>query len=154
MSSSVPQNGVCHPLSNTHTPTYTIRGLGIIRGTCHRTKLIACTEKTQLMWPAFLSGRLQINNYDIERTDPFLCEISTSNLKIPTTLNFPDITPGPVWDYNRRRLREHSSVRMQHLKNRVLRATDNFERRKHYRDLHIAFKISYVYDYRGRSHLL
>jgi hypothetical protein len=36
---------------------------------------------------------------------------------------------------------------MQHLQNRVLRAIGNLERRTPVREMHVAFKIPYVYDY-------
>jgi hypothetical protein len=38
-------------------------------------------------------------------------------------------------------------MELQRLQNRVLRAISNLDRRTPVRDLHLAFKISYVYDY-------
>jgi hypothetical protein len=38
-------------------------------------------------------------------------------------------------------------MKLQHLQNRVLRANSNLDRRTPVRDLHLAFKIPYVYDY-------
>jgi hypothetical protein len=38
-------------------------------------------------------------------------------------------------------------MKLQRLQNRVLRAIGNLDRRTPVRDLHLAFKIPYVYDY-------
>jgi hypothetical protein len=38
-------------------------------------------------------------------------------------------------------------MKLQRLQNRVLRAIGNLDRRSPVRDLHLAFKIPYVYDY-------
>jgi hypothetical protein len=38
-------------------------------------------------------------------------------------------------------------MKLQRLQNRVLRAISNLDRRTSVRDLHLAFKIPYVYDY-------
>jgi hypothetical protein len=38
-------------------------------------------------------------------------------------------------------------MKLQRLQNRVLHAIGNLDRRTPVRDLHLAFKISYVYDY-------
>jgi hypothetical protein len=38
-------------------------------------------------------------------------------------------------------------MKLQHLQNRVLCAIGNFDRRTPVRDLHLAFKIPYAYDY-------
>jgi hypothetical protein len=38
-------------------------------------------------------------------------------------------------------------MKLQHLQNRVLRAIGNIDRRTPVRDLHLEFKIPYVYDY-------
>jgi hypothetical protein len=38
-------------------------------------------------------------------------------------------------------------MKLQRLQNKVLRTSGNFPRRTTVRDLHIAFKIPYVYDY-------
>jgi hypothetical protein len=38
-------------------------------------------------------------------------------------------------------------MKLQRLQNRVLRAISNLDRRTPVRDLHLAFKIPYVYDY-------
>jgi hypothetical protein len=42
-------------------------------------------------------------------------------------------------------------LKLQCLQNRVLRAVGDFDRRTPVRDLHLAFKIPYVYDYVGKS---
>jgi hypothetical protein len=42
-------------------------------------------------------------------------------------------------------------MKLQRLQNRILRAISNLDRRTPVRDLHLAFKIPYVYDYITKS---
>jgi hypothetical protein len=38
-------------------------------------------------------------------------------------------------------------LQLQRLQNRVLRVTDNFKRRKHFREMNVAFRINYAYNF-------
>jgi hypothetical protein len=49
----------------------------------------------------------------------------------------------PTWEF----VAETHLMKLQHLQNRVLRTIGNLDWRTPVRDLHLAFKISYVYDY-------
>jgi hypothetical protein len=49
----------------------------------------------------------------------------------------------PTWEY----ATDAHLLKLQHLHNRVLRAIGNLDRRTPVRELHLAFKIPYVYDY-------
>jgi hypothetical protein len=49
----------------------------------------------------------------------------------------------PTWEF----VADTHLMKLQRLQNRVLRAIGNLDRRTPVRDLHLAFKISYVYDY-------
>jgi hypothetical protein len=49
----------------------------------------------------------------------------------------------PTWEF----AADTHLMTLQHLQNRVLRAIGNLDRRTLVRDLHLAFKIPYVYDY-------
>jgi hypothetical protein len=49
----------------------------------------------------------------------------------------------PTWEF----AADTHLMRLQRLQNRVLRAIGNLDRRTLVRDLHLAFKIPYVYDY-------
>jgi hypothetical protein len=48
----------------------------------------------------------------------------------------------PTWEFA-----AGTQLKLQRLQNRVLRATGNLDRITPVRDLHLAFKIPYVYDY-------
>jgi hypothetical protein len=50
----------------------------------------------------------------------------------------------PTWEFEA----DTHLMKLQRLQNRVLRAIGNLDRRTHFRDLHLAFKIPYVYDYK------
>jgi hypothetical protein len=49
----------------------------------------------------------------------------------------------PTWEF----AEDTHLMKLQRLQNRVLRAIGNIDRRTPVRDLHLAFKIPYVYDY-------
>jgi hypothetical protein len=49
----------------------------------------------------------------------------------------------PIWEY----VADPRLLKLQCLQNRVLRAIENFEGCTPIRELHVAFKIHYVYDY-------
>jgi hypothetical protein len=49
----------------------------------------------------------------------------------------------PAWEF----AAESHPLKLQRLQNRVLRTIGNFPRRTSVRDLHVAFKIPYVYDF-------
>jgi hypothetical protein len=49
----------------------------------------------------------------------------------------------PTWEF----AADTHLLKLQRLQNRVLRAVDHLGRRTPVRDVHLAFKISYVYDY-------
>jgi hypothetical protein len=49
----------------------------------------------------------------------------------------------PTWEF----VAETHLLKLQRLQNRVLRAVGDLDRRTPVRDLHLAFKIPYVYDY-------
>jgi hypothetical protein len=49
----------------------------------------------------------------------------------------------PAWEF----AAESHLLKLQRLQNRVRRTIGNFPRRTSVRDLHVAFKIPYVYDY-------
>jgi hypothetical protein len=49
----------------------------------------------------------------------------------------------PTWEF----AADNHLMKLQRLQNRVLRAFGNLDRRAPVRDLHLAFKIPYVYDY-------
>jgi hypothetical protein len=51
----------------------------------------------------------------------------------------------PTWKYA---VEDHFFI-LQRLQNRVLRAIGNLDRGTPVREFHVAFKIPYVYDYRG-----
>jgi hypothetical protein len=52
-----------------------------------------------------------------------------------------------AWTYRKHASRARMRGKLQRLQNRVLRAISNLDRRTPVRDLHLAFKIPYVYDY-------
>jgi hypothetical protein len=49
----------------------------------------------------------------------------------------------PVWEF----VADTHLLKLQRLQNKVLRTIGNFPRRIQVRDLHVAFKIPYVYDF-------
>jgi hypothetical protein len=49
----------------------------------------------------------------------------------------------PTWEYTA----DAHLMKLQRLQNRLLRATGNFDRRTAVREMHMALKIPYVYDY-------
>jgi hypothetical protein len=49
----------------------------------------------------------------------------------------------PTWEY----ATDTHLLILQRLQNRVLRAVENFDRRTPIREMHVVFKIPYVYDY-------
>jgi hypothetical protein len=49
----------------------------------------------------------------------------------------------PAWEF----AAETNLLKLQRLQNKILRAIDKFPRRTPVRDLHMAFRIPYVYDY-------
>jgi hypothetical protein len=53
----------------------------------------------------------------------------------------------PTWEF----AADIHLMKLQRLQNRVLRAIGNFHRRTPVRDLHLALKMSYMYDYRALS---
>jgi hypothetical protein len=53
----------------------------------------------------------------------------------------------PTWEYEA----DAHLFTLQRLQNRVLRAIGNLDRRTPVREMHVAFKISYVYDYITKS---
>jgi hypothetical protein len=49
----------------------------------------------------------------------------------------------PAWEF----AADNQLLKLQRLQNKVLRTTGNFPRRTPVRDLHMAFKLPYIYDY-------
>jgi hypothetical protein len=49
----------------------------------------------------------------------------------------------PAWEFSA----DNRTLKLQRLQNKVLRTIGNCPKRTSVRDLHIAFKLSYVYDY-------
>jgi hypothetical protein len=53
----------------------------------------------------------------------------------------------PAWEF----AAEFHLLKLQRLPNKVLRTNGNFPRRASVRDMHVAFQITYVYDYITKS---
>jgi hypothetical protein len=52
----------------------------------------------------------------------------------------------PAWEL----AADNHVLKLQRLQNKVLRTIENFPRRTPVRDLHIAFKLPYIYDYKTK----
>jgi hypothetical protein len=116
---------------------------------------ISCTEKitSRIIFDRRMIWRLHIERTAAKALDTYIrthsvfksdrVSINNKLILYKALISSIKVYVSPTWEY----VADAHLLKLERLQNKVLHATDGLERRTMAREMHVAFKIPYVYDY-------